>query len=251
MAGEKGSGMEPVIEVRNVKKSFEGKEVLNGVNLTVEKGDAVAIIGSSGSGKSTLIRCIAGLEDIQSGQLFLKGKEIRDKNETVGKIGMVFQSFNLFPHYSVEDNIARPLITVKKMNPEDARKKARNLLEKVRLSEEASQYPSTLSGGQKQRVAIARALAMDPEILAFDEPTSSLDPELAHEVFSTISELAAEGQTMLIVTHQLNAISHFATRVAFLNDGRIEVEGNCDEVLRRPDNGNLKSFLKMVEFGAI
>lgn len=251
MAGEKGSGMEPVIEVRNVKKSFEGKEVLNGVNLTVEKGDAVAIIGSSGSGKSTLIRCIAGLEDIQSGQLFLKGKEIRDKNETVGKIGMVFQSFNLFPHYSVEDNIAKPLITVKKMNPEDARKKARNLLEKVRLSEEASQYPSTLSGGQKQRVAIARALAMDPEILAFDEPTSSLDPELAHEVFSTINELAAEGQTMLIVTHQLNAISHFATRVAFLNDGKIEVEGNCDEVLRRPDNGNLKSFLKMVEFGAI
>ena len=251
MAGEKGSGMEPVIEVRNVKKSFEGKEVLNGVSLTVEKGDAVAIIGSSGSGKSTLIRCIAGLEDIQSGQLFLKGKEIRDKNETVGKIGMVFQSFNLFPHYSVEDNIARPLITVKKMNPEDARKKARNLLEKVRLSEEASQYPSTLSGGQKQRVAIARALAMDPEILAFDEPTSSLDPELAHEVFSTINELAAEGQTMLIVTHQLNAISHFATRVAFLNDGKIEVEGNCDEVLRRPDNGNLKSFLKMVEFGAI
>ncbi len=251
MAGEKGSGMEPVIEVRNVKKSFEGKEVLDGVNLTVEKGDAVAIIGSSGSGKSTLIRCIAGLEDIQSGQLFLKGKEIRDKNETVGKIGMVFQSFNLFPHYSVEDNIARPLITVKKMNPEDARKKARNLLEKVRLSEEASQYPSTLSGGQKQRVAIARALAMDPEILAFDEPTSSLDPELAHEVFSTINELAAEGQTMLIVTHQLNAISHFATRVAFLNDGKIEVEGNCDEVLRRPDNGNLKSFLKMVEFGAI
>ena len=251
MAGEKGSGMEPVIEVRNVKKSFEGKEVLNGVNLTVEKGDAVAIIGSSGSGKSTLIRCIAGLEDIQSGQLFLKGKEIRDKNETVGKIGMVFQSFNLFPHYSVEDNIAKPLITVKKMNPADAKKKAGELLEKVRLSKEASQYPSTLSGGQKQRVAIARALAMDPEILAFDEPTSSLDPELAHEVFSTISELAAEGQTMLIVTHQLNAISHFATRVAFLNDGRIEVEGNCDEVLRRPDNGNLKSFLKMVEFGAI
>lgn len=251
MAGKKGSDMEQVIEVRNLKKSYDGKDVLNGVNLTVEKGDVVAIIGSSGSGKSTLIRCIAGLENFQSGKLFLNGKEVHNVNETVGKIGMVFQSFNLFPHYSVEENITKPLVTVKKMNPKEAGEKAQKLLKKVRLSDEADQYPSTLSGGQKQRVAIARALALDPEIMAFDEPTSSLDPELAHEVFRTINELASDGQTMLIVTHQINAISHFATRVAFLNDGKIEVEGTCDEVLNRSDNENLKSFLKMVEFGAI
>ena len=240
--------METVIEVKKMMKSFQDKKVLKGVDLKVNKGDVVAIVGASGSGKSTLIRCIAGLEDTQSGELVLKGKKINNRNEAVGTIGMVFQNFNLFPHYTVEENIVKPLMTVKKMKADEAKEKAKKLLEKVKLSDAADQYPDTLSGGQKQRVAIARSLAMDPEILAFDEPTSSLDPELAHEVFRTIKELAQEGQTMLIVTHQLNAIKHFATRVAFLYDGKIEVEGNCKEVFEKGENKNLKAFLKMVEF---
>lgn len=241
--------MATVIEVQNLKKSFGNKQVLQGVDLKVNQGDVIAIIGASGSGKSTLIRCIAGLESIQSGKLILKGKTIEDRNETIGTIGMVFQSFNLFSHYTVEENITKPLMTVKKLKLAEAKKKAQELLEKVKLSEAAAQYPSTLSGGQKQRVAIARSLAMGPEILAFDEPTSSLDPELSHEVFQTIKELAQEGQTMLIVTHQLNAVSHFATKVAFLNNGKIEVEGNCEEVFHKSGNPNLNSFLRMVEFG--
>lgn len=241
--------MATVVEVKNLYKSYNKKQVLKGIDLNVNKGDVVAIVGSSGSGKSTLIRCIAGLEDYQSGELFLNDKKIMNPSDTVGTIGMVFQSFNLFPHYTVLDNIIKPLVTIKKMLSRDAKEKAEDLLKKVKLSEAASQYPSTLSGGQKQRVAIARALAMDPEILAFDEPTSSLDPELAHEVFQTINDLAEEGQTMLIVTHQLNAVSHFATRVAFLYDGIIEVDGSCNEVFHESKNEKLKDFLKMVEFG--
>ncbi|PWJ50495.1 amino acid ABC transporter ATP-binding protein [Faecalicatena contorta] len=241
--------MAAVIQVKDLVKSFDSKEVLRGVNLSVNKGDVVAIVGSSGSGKSTLIRCIAGLEDYQSGELFIKDKKIVNKHEVVGTIGMVFQNFNLFPHYTVEENIIKPLMITKKLDRNDAQQKAHDLLKKVRLEEAACQYPLTLSGGQKQRVAIARALAMDPEILAFDEPTSSLDPELAHEVFQTINELAQEGQTMLIVTHQLNAISHFATRVAFLYNGVIEVQGSCDEIFHHSKNENVTEFLKMVEFG--
>ncbi len=240
--------MAAIIQVKGLKKSFGGKEVLKGIDLNIEKGDVVAIVGSSGSGKSTLIGCIAGLEEFQSGELFLKEKRITNKNDTVGIIGMVFQSFNLFPHYTVEENIMKPLMTIKAMSYKEAKQKAEKLLRKVKLSEAALQYPSTLSGGQKQRVAIARALAMDPEILAFDEPTSSLDPELAHEVFQTINDLAQEGQTMLIVTHQLNAVSHFATRVAFLHEGKIEADGSCDEVFHKSDNENVREFLKMVEF---
>lgn len=243
--------METVIEVKNLMKSFDEKQVLKGIDLKVNKGEVVAIIGASGSGKSTLIRCIAGLENIQSGSMFLKGKEVNRKDDVIGTIGMVFQSFNLFPHYTVEENITKPLITVKKMSAVDAKEKASQLLEKVRLSDAAAQYPDTLSGGQKQRVAIARALAMDPEILAFDEPTSSLDPELAHEVFHAIKELAEEGQTMLIVTHQLNAIRQFATRVVFIYDGHIEVDGACKDVFENCENEHLREFLKMVEFGNI
>ena len=161
---------------------------------------------------------------------------------------MVFQNYNLFPHYTVLDNITKPLQVVMKYSVTDAEKKAKILLERVRLIDYKNQYPSTLSGGQKQRLAIARTLAMDPKIVIFDEPTSSLDPELAHEVFSTINELALEGQTMLIVTHQINAISHFATRVLFLNNGIIEEDGTCDEIFCNTANENLSSFLKMVEF---
>lgn len=243
--------MAALIEMKDVKKSFGGNMVLNGINLEVEKGDIVAIIGSSGSGKSTMVRCLAGLEEIQSGKIFLKGEEITDRNSVVNSIGMVFQNFNLFPHYTVEENIIKPLRTVKRMDAKEAKKKAEKLLDKVRLSEAAGQYPSTMSGGQKQRLAIARALAMNPEILVFDEPTSSLDPELAHEVFRTIKDLAAEGQTMLIVTHQINAISHFATRVAFLDSGIIEADGACSDIFRNSDNQKLRQFLAMVEFNTL
>lgn len=243
--------MAALIEMKDVKKSFGGNMVLNGINLEVEKGDIVAIIGSSGSGKSTMVRCLAGLEEIQSGKIFLKGEEITDRNSVVNSIGMVFQNFNLFPHYTVEENIIKPLRIVKRMDAKEAKKKAEKLLDKVRLSEAAGQYPSTMSGGQKQRLAIARALAMNPEILVFDEPTSSLDPELAHEVFRTIKDLAAEGQTMLIVTHQINAISHFATRVAFLDSGIIEADGACSDIFRNSDNQKLRQFLAMVEFNTL
>lgn len=243
--------MAALIEMRDVKKSFGENVVLDGINLEVEQGDIVAIIGSSGSGKSTMVRCLAGLEDVRSGKIFLRGEEITDRNRAVGSIGMVFQNFNLFPHYTVEENIIKPLRTVKRMGAGQAKEKAEELLGKVRLSEAAGQYPSTMSGGQKQRLAIARALAMNPEILVFDEPTSSLDPELAYEVFRTIKDLAAEGQTMLIVTHQINAVRHFATRVAFLDSGKIEADGTCSEIFEHSDNQKLKQFLAMVEYDAL
>lgn len=240
--------MASLIEIKNIQKSFGNNRVLRGVSLNVEKGEIIGIIGASGSGKSTLIRCISGLEEIEAGEIILKGKKVTATADIVGTIGMVFQSFNLFPHYNVVENITKPLQIVKRMSDEEALAKAEGLLSKVRLTDNRDQYPSTLSGGQKQRLAIARALAMDPEILVFDEPTSSLDPELAHEVFQTINDLAREGQTMLIVTHQINAISHFATRIAFLKDGVIEVDDVPEKVFNDPENENLRNFLKMVEF---
>lgn len=243
--------MASLIEIRDIHKSFDGNEVLKGVSLNVEKGEIIGIIGASGSGKSTMIRCIAGLETIQSGEIALKGEVIKDYSNVVGTIGMVFQNFNLFPHYNVVENITKPLMTVKKVPESEAKAKAEMLLAKVRLSDQKEQYPNTLSGGQKQRLAIARALAMDPEILVFDEPTSSLDPELAHEVFQTINELAEEGQTMLIVTHQINALRKFSTRIAFLKDGIIEVDDTPEVVFNNNGNENLGAFLRMVEFNDI
>lgn len=243
--------MASLIEIRDIHKSFDGNEVLKGVSLNVEKGEIIGIIGASGSGKSTMIRCIAGLETIQSGEIALKGEVIKDYSNVVGTIGMVFQNFNLFPHYNVVENITKPLMTVKKVPEAEAKAKAEMLLAKVRLSDQKEQYPNTLSGGQKQRLAIARALAMDPEILVFDEPTSSLDPELAHEVFQTINELAEEGQTMLIVTHQINALRRFSTRIAFLKDGIIEVDDTPEVVFNNNGNENLGAFLRMVEFNDI
>ena len=240
--------MANLIELENIHKSYGGLEVLKGINLKVNKGEIIGIIGASGSGKSTLIRCIACLETVQHGEVRIKGERVNTYRDIVGKIGMVFQNFNLFPHYNALDNISKPLQTVKRLSKAEADKIAREGLERVRLSHAGEQYPGTLSGGQKQRLAIARAMAMNPEILVFDEPTSSLDPELAHEVFQTINDLAQEGQTMLIVTHQLNAISHFATRIAFLHEGIIEVDDSAENVFGNPQNQHLQSFLKMVEF---
>ena len=237
-----------LIDINGLRKSYNEKAVLKGINLTVNRGEVIAIIGASGSGKSTLVRCIANLEPYQNGSINICGKKNSDYKSLSGILGMVFQNYNLFPHYTVLENITQPLQVVMKYSVTDAEKKAKILLERVRLIDYKNQYPSTLSGGQKQRLAIARTLAMDPKIVIFDEPTSSLDPELAHEVFSTINELALEGQTMLIVTHQINAIRHFATRVLFLNNGIIEEDGTGDEIFCNTANENLSSFLKMVEF---
>lgn len=240
--------MAELIKVNNISKSFGDNTVLKNLDLTIFKGEVIAIIGSSGSGKSTLVRCMAGLENTENGEILLKDKIIQNVKSTNGLIGMVFQNFNLFPHYTVLENLTKPCQTVKKMNSKDAKEKAMNLLKKVHLQDKFNQYPSTLSGGQKQRVAIARALSMDPEIIIFDEPTSSLDPELAHEVFETISTLVREGQTMVIVTHQINAIRHFATRVLFLNKGQIEEEGTPKYIFEECTNPKLKKFLQIVDY---
>ena len=240
--------MVQLINVDNISKAFGDKVVLNYLSLKIDKKEVVTLIGSSGCGKSTLVRCIAGLESIQKGKITIDNTEVKNVKSVAGKIGMVFQNFNLFPHYTVLDNVSKPLQTIKKMKKSEADELGRELLKKVHLEDQASQYPSTLSGGQKQRVAIARALAMNPEIMIFDEPTSSLDPELAHEVFETIRDLAEEGQTMIIVTHQINAIKNFATRVVFLSHGKIAAQGDVETMFGKSDNEELNKFLKMVDF---
>ena len=240
--------MGKLISINNLSKNYDSFEVLKSLNMQVSTGEVVAIIGSSGSGKSTLVRCIAGLEPISEGEILLYDTKVKNSSSIKGKIGMVFQNFNLFPHYNVGENISMPLKTILKMNDAQAKEKTKELLDKVHILDKINQYPSSLSGGQKQRLAIARTLAMEPEIIIFDEPTSSLDPELAHEVFETISELAKEGQTMLIVTHQINAVKRFATRIVFLNEGKIEVDGTPHYIYNQSDNHKLKQFLKQVDF---
>ena len=240
--------MGELIRVEDLSKQYGDHRVLDHLNLSVSTAEVVAIIGASGAGKSTLARCIAGLEPADSGEIRLGGQKILSTRDTGGKLGMVFQNFNLFPHYRVLENVARPLMTVRKMSRVAAEEKAVRMLEKVRLADQCRQYPNTLSGGQKQRVAIARALAMEPEILIFDEPTSSLDPQLAREVFETVRDLAREGQTMLIVTHQINAVRHFASRILFLSSGKIEVDGTPDEVFGQCADPVLRDFLRQVEF---
>lgn len=240
--------MGDLIKINNLSKRFGDTKVLHSLDMQVESGEVVAIIGASGSGKSTLVRCIAGLEPVSGGEILLDGAAVVNTASTNGKVGMVFQNFNLFPHYTVGQNISMPLRTILKMKNELATQKAKDLLDKVHILDKYAQYPNSLSGGQKQRLAIARALAMEPEIIIFDEPTSSLDPELAHEVFETIKDLAKEGQTMLIVTHQINAIRRFATRIVFLNEGKIEVQGTPDYIFNQVDNHNLQQFLRQVDF---
>jgi len=239
--------MEPLIELKNVCKSFGNLEVLKGISLTIYPGEIIAVIGSSGSGKSTLIRCINGLESIQSGQVKIDGCCINDNKkqarEMRKRIGMVFQNFNLFPHYTVLENITKPIIIANKVDKNKAGEIGRLLLEKVKLEDKINSYPASLSGGQKQRVAIARALAMKPEIILFDEPTSSLDPELAYEVLDTIKALAHDGLTMVIVTHQINFISKVANRMIFLDQGVICEEGSPAEILNNNNNERLKKFL--------
>ena len=239
-----------VLEVKNIKKSFGRTEVLKGVSFTVQKGQVVAIIGSSGSGKTTLLRCLNFLEVAQSGDIIIDSEKIErattDLNKVREKVGMVFQHFNLFPHKTVLENIIEAPVFVKKKAKGEAIAKARELLKKVGLEDRANYYPEQLSGGQKQRVAIARALAMEPKVMLFDEPTSALDPELVGEVLQVMKDLASEGMTMVIVTHEMGFAKEVADRVVMLADGTIIEEGHPDELFARPKHERTQRFLNQI-----
>ncbi len=239
-----------MISVTGLKKKFGDLEVLKGIDLSVRNGEVLCIIGPSGSGKSTLLRCLNGLEDINDGHILIEGKDITDKKLNINKIreniGMVFQSFNLFPHMNVMKNISLAPVELGLMNKADAEKKAIELLKKVGLSDKAETMPSKLSGGQQQRVAIARALAMNPNIMLFDEPTSALDPEMVGEVLQVMKELAKEGMTMVVVTHEMGFAKEVSDRVIFMDDGFIVEESNPEELFSNPKEKRTKDFLNKV-----
>ncbi len=240
-----------MITVKNLKKKFGNKIVLKGIDLNVEKGERVVIIGPSGCGKSTLLRCINGIEKITSGKVIFEGKDINGKNIDINKIrekmGMVFQQFNLFPHLTVTENIILAPVKLKIMTKEDAIKKAIELLELIDLKDKKDMYPSQLSGGQKQRIAIARALIMNPEVMLFDEPTSALDPEMVDEVSNLMKDLAKNGMTMIVVTHEMSFVKECATRVIFMENGSIIEEGTVKEIFENPKSDRLKEFLSKVK----
>jgi len=239
-----------MIEVENLHKYFEDLEVLKGVDLKVYEGEVISIIGGSGSGKSTLLRCINFLEKKTQGKIVINGYEVKGHGTKINKIrekvGMVFQRFNLFPHYTVLKNVMAGPLVIKKSNKVLARKKAMDLLKKVGLEDKADVYPAMLSGGQQQRVAIARALAMEPDVLLFDEPTSALDPELVGEVLQVIDELAKEGMTMIIVTHEMGFAREVSNRVIFLHEGVIEESGSPEDIVEHPKSDRLKSFISSI-----
>ena len=239
-----------MIEVKNLEKSFGKNHVLRGINETINEGEVVCIIGPSGSGKSTFLRCLNLLEQPTSGEVILDGEKInapdRDIDKIREKLGMVFQNFNLFPHMSVLDNITMAPIKVKGQARGEAEEEARRLLDVVGLLDKAEAYPSSLSGGQKQRVAIARALAMKPEIMLFDEPTSALDPEMVGEVLAVMKQLAEDGMTMVIVTHEMGFAREVADRVLFIDGGVILEQGTPEEVFEHPRNPRTIEFLSKV-----
>jgi glutamine transport system ATP-binding protein len=239
-----------IIEVRDIKKSFGGIEVLKGINFHVDQSEVLCLIGPSGSGKSTLLRCLNRLEELDGGTITINNQDLYDKklnaNKLREKLGMVFQSFNLFPHLSVIENITLAPITLGKLNKKAAENKAILLLEKVGLKDKAMTFPEKLSGGQKQRVAIARALAMEPEIMLFDEPTSALDPEMVGEVLQVMKDLAKEGMTMVVVTHEMGFAREVGDRVIFMDDGYIIEDGTPDEIFNFPKNERTKDFLSKV-----
>ncbi|QHI99640.1 ATP-binding cassette domain-containing protein [Xylophilus rhododendri] len=251
----------PIIRITALEKRFADNHVLRGIDLDVQKGDRIAILGSSGSGKSTLLRCLNFMEIPSAGQIELDGKAVGTPGKGPGgalarsysqaelaavrqRVGMVFQQFNLFGHMTVLGNVMEGPVTVLGLSREEARAKALLQLEKVGMAHKADAYPGRLSGGQQQRVAIARALAMEPEVLLFDEPTSSLDPELVSEVLTVIRDLASEGRTMLLVTHELGFAYHYASRVLFLADGQFYETGTPDEVLKHPQGERTQKFLE-------
>lgn len=239
-----------MLDVINLEKSFGKLQVLKGINVTIKKGEVVCVIGPSGGGKSTFIRCLNLLEKPTGGDIVFEGVSLMNKkvnlDEHRKKIGMVFQHFNLFANKNVLDNIALALIKVKKMNREDANEHAMKMLKRVGLEEKAKTYPNQLSGGQKQRVAIARSLAMNPDIMLFDEPTSALDPEMVGEVLSLMKELARDGMTMVVVTHEIGFAKEVADRILFLEDGVILEENTPYELLNHPVNERTKDFLSKV-----
>ncbi|MFF0827075.1 amino acid ABC transporter ATP-binding protein [Brevibacillus sp. NPDC003359] len=239
-----------MIRVQNLKKSFGKVEVLKDVTLQVGKGEVVVLIGASGSGKSTLIRCINFLEIKDGGEIYIEGKSIDPKKDDLTKVrqkvGMVFQHFNLFPHKTVLENVMEAPLIAKKADKEATKQEALQLLQKVGLSEKADVYPASLSGGQKQRVAIARSLAMKPAIMLFDEPTSALDPELVGEVLETMKQLAQEGMTMIIVTHEMGFAKEVADWVAFMNQGKIIEMARPQEIFNNPKEERTREFLNRV-----
>lgn len=238
------------ISVKGLVKSFDRLEVLKGMDVEIKEGEVVCLIGPSGSGKSTFLRCLNRLEKITGGTVVVDGFNVTDKSVNINKvrenIGMVFQHFNLFPNLTVIENIMLAPVELKKMTKEEARNKGMKLLERVGLSEKADVYPSKLSGGQKQRVAIARALAMNPDIMLFDEPTSALDPEMVGEVLEVMKKLAADGMTMVVVTHEMGFAREVASRVIFMDEGCIVEEGTPQEVLQNPKQPRTIDFLNKV-----
>jgi polar amino acid transport system ATP-binding protein len=239
-----------VINVVNLHKYFGDLEVLKGVTTKIEKQEVVCVIGPSGSGKSTFLRCLNLLEEPTGGEIFIDGISLmehrKDINRLRQKVGMVFQQFNLFPHMTVMDNITLGPVKLKGVPKEQARVKAMELLRKVGLPDKDNEYPSRLSGGQKQRVAIARALAMDPEIMLFDEPTSALDPEMVGEVLNVMKQLAEEGMTMVVVTHEMGFAREVGDRILFMDEGIIAEEGTPEEIFNNPKKERTKSFLSKV-----
>ena len=241
---------EKLIEVKGLEKHFKHVEVLRGINIDICKGDVVAVIGPSGSGKSTFLRCLNLLEEPTGGQIVFEGVDITSKETKIDqmrqKIGMVFQQFNLFTNMTVLDNVSAGPVLVKGMKKDEARKLAQSLLERVGLGDRGGAYPIQLSGGQQQRVAIARALAMQPDVMLFDEPTSALDPEMVHEVLDVIQQLAREGMTMVVVTHEMGFAREVANRVVFIDEGVIREEAAPAEFFGSPKNPRLKDFLGKV-----
>ena len=239
-----------LIEVKDLCKSFGNVNVLNGISTEIAQGEVVAIIGPSGCGKSTFLRSLNLLEEPTSGVITFEGTDITDKSVDINKmrqkIGMVFQQFNLFPNYTVKGNIMLAPVQTGLMNKEEASKRADELLMRVGLSDKADTYPAMLSGGQKQRIAIARALAMNPDVMLFDEPTSALDPEMVGEVLEIMKELAQDGMTMVVVTHEMGFAREVATRVLFIDDGKIQEENTPKEFFANPKNPRLKDFLSKV-----
>ena len=240
-----------ILSVRGLTKSFAGNAVIRGIDLDVEKGERIAILGASGSGKSTLLRCLNFMEMPDAGTVMLDGQPIgrreSDLTRVRQRIGMVFQQFNLFPHMTAAGNVMEGPRTVRRLSKADARARAERELARVGLADKAETYPAHLSGGQKQRVAIARALAMDPEILLFDEPTSALDPELVGEVLTAIRHMAEAGMTMIVVTHEVRFAREVADRIVFMDEGQIVEQGTPAEVLDRPTQERTRRFLRLIE----
>lgn len=239
-----------MIEVKGLKKEFDGLKVLNGIDYTINQGEKIVVIGPSGSGKSTFLRCLNLLEEPTGGEIWFDGINITDPQNDINKMrqkmGMVFQHFNLFPHMTVLDNITFAPVRLKMQTKAEAKENALRLLRRIGLEDKAGEYPNKLSGGQKQRIAIVRALAMNPEVMLFDEPTSALDPEMVGEVLDLIRELADEGMTMVIVTHEMGFAREVGTKVLFVDEGLIKEENTPEEFFSHPRNERLREFLSKV-----